>query len=74
MGFSEVVDAGPDELADHVRLVAHGQPVADRVSRLGAEAEAMGEARAVGRIHEVAVLAVDVIVAGDVEDVHEAVA
>ena len=74
MRLPKVIDPRPDELADDVVVVAHAEPVVDLIAGLGAEAEAVREAFALGRIGALGVQTVDVIVAGEVKSVHEAVA
>ena len=71
--LAEIINAGPDEIADDVIVVAHTQPVMNAGRGLGAQAEAVREPRALGSVSVGAVQAVNVIVAGDVERIHEAV-
>src|SRR5208282_4084278 len=72
-GLSEVVDAGPDEFADDIVMIAHAKPVVDGRTSLGAQAQAVGEARSLRNVGVGAVKAVDIIVAGKVQGIHEAV-
>jgi hypothetical protein len=74
MRFAEVVDAGPNELANHIVVVAHAEPVVDLVAGLGAEKQPVREAFVLGRVGALPVDAVDVVVAHEIELVHETVA
>ena len=67
-GFAEVVDAGPEELAGVLGVVAHGDPLVAVVGVLGADDLAGG---LVGVGFEDLLLAV--VLADDVEEVGEAV-
>src|ERR1017187_542589 len=71
--LAEIVKASPDELPDDVVMIAHTQPVVDFGAGLGAQKEAFREADVLGSIAIGAIQAVNVIIASDVEGIHEAI-
>ena len=71
--LTEIINAGPNEVADHVVVVAHAEPIMDAGRGFSAQTETVRESRAIGSVGVGSVKTVNVVVAGDVEFIHEAV-
>src|ERR1035437_149177 len=72
--LAEIVNPRPDEIADDVIVVAHAEPVMNCVTGFRAEENSFRKSRAFGNVSVGRVEPVNVIVAADVEGIHEAVA